>query len=352
MTLRGADRGQPLVMLGVLLSGWIVLRTALWQSPSAEAAPPVAQPPQGAPVFATLQRVAIAPPGVPRERARQDMRAAFAPGMAEQPGLAMLAVAVHEGVPFTGPGPAPESRLLAPPLQQAPAAAPFLPETALAKSPATGRWSADAWLLLREDSAAAATAGRGSYGRSQLGAVLRYHLRPSSAHRPAAYLRLSQALTGARESEAALGLSARPLPRVPVAVAGELRLTRTDGATDARPAAYAATELPPLDLPGGITAEAYLQGGYVGGSFATGFVDGQVRADRKLFDLGRAELRAGGGVWGGVQKGASRLDIGPGAGLRLKIGEVPARVSFDWRFRVAGTAEPESGPALTISAGF
>ncbi|MBS1239358.1 MAG: hypothetical protein H6R45_64, partial [Proteobacteria bacterium] len=59
-----------------------------------------------------------------------------------------------------------------------------------------------------------------------------------------------------------------------------------------------------------------------------------------------------GGAWGGAQKGAARLDIGPSASLQLKLGEANSRVSMDWRFRVAGEARPASGPALTISAGF
>jgi hypothetical protein len=31
---------------------------------------------------------------------------------------------------------------------------------------------------------------------------------------------------------------------------------------------------------------------------------------------------------------------------------VRARVSLDWRFRVAGAAAPGSGPALTVATGF
>jgi hypothetical protein len=137
-----------------------------------------------------------------------------------------------------------------------------------------------------------------------------------------------------------------------VVTAGELRLTRAGGQTSARPAAYAVTELPRIDLPAGFKGEAYAQAGYVGGDFATAFVDGQLKLDRQLARLGNAELRAGGGAWGGAQKGAARLDIGPSATLAFKLGETNSRLSMDWRFRVAGDAAPKSGPALTISAGF
>jgi hypothetical protein len=120
-----------------------------------------------------------------------------------------------------------------------------------------------------------------------------------------------------------------------------------------RPAAFAYTELPPLELPHGARAEFYGQAGYVGGDFASAFADGQLRVDGRLLRLGRGELRAGGGAWGGAQKGASRLDIGPTATLGVPMGgTAAARVGVDWRFRVAGNAAPASGPALTLSAGF
>lgn len=378
-----AYRGQPLFVLAVLLGGWIALRALLWQPPFGVAVPPrqapagVAAQAPAAPVPAMAGPPSAGPRALPppyRQPAAPglpDWRAANASGPAIAsppealptyvPPLPVRAAAGHSLMLMAGfarLGLPPEiARLFAPRGDAPPAAAPFRPLPAAPEWRGEGRWSADAWLLLREDTATPATSGRGSYGRSQAGAVLRYRLLPASGHRPTAYLRASQALAGSRESEAALGLSARPLPGLPLAAAAELRLTRSGGRTLARPAAYAVTELPPFELPGGFTGEAYLQAGYVGGDFATGFADGQLRAERKLFELGPAELHAGGGAWGGAQKGAARLDVGPGATLRLEFGEapsrtVPARVSMDWRFRVAGQAEPKSGPALTISAGF
>jgi hypothetical protein len=64
-------------------------------------------------------------------------------------------------------------------------------------------------------------------------------------------------------------------------------------------------------------------------------------------------VRAGAGAWGGAQKGASRLDLGPAATMGLGLGaSASARLALDWRFRVTGDAAPSSGPALTLSAGF
>jgi len=225
----------------------------------------------------------------------------------------------------------------------------------LAAAPASvqRRWSANGWLLLRgDDGARSLVAGQPSYGRSQAGAVLRYRLAPSSRHQPQAYARTSSALRSPRDAEIAGGLSARPLAGVPVRLAAELRVADTQAGTELRPAAFAVTEFPPLDLPLGARGEAYLQGGYVGGSFATPFIDGQVRVSRHVAQIGGASLSTGVGAWGGAQEGASRLDIGPSAALAFRLGELNSRLALDYRVRVAGDAEPRSGPALTLSAGF
>jgi hypothetical protein len=217
------------------------------------------------------------------------------------------------------------------------------------------RWSADAWLLLRRGGTVPAAGGLtpATYGASQSGGVVRYRLAPTNRHRPTLYMRGTAALNGSREREAAVGASARPIAGVPVVAAVEVRANNQPGGTSARPAAFAYTELPPVALPGDARAEVYAQAGYVGGNFASAFADGQLRIDRKVRQLGRGELRAGGGVWGGAQKGASRLDLGPSATMAVPLGDrAGARLGVDWRFRVAGDAAPSSGPAVTLSAGF
>lgn len=192
-----------------------------------------------------------------------------------------------------------------------------------------------------------------SYGASQSGAVLRYRLDLSSRYRPSVYLRTTSALGGVRDNAVALGISARPLPSVPVMAAVEGRLADQAAGRSIVPAAFAYTELPPVSLPMRLRAEAYLQAGYVGGAFATPFADGLVRVDRLLLRLGATEARVGAGIWGGAQKGAARLDMGPSASVAMPLGKGTfGRVALDWRFRMAGDARPGSGPAVTLSAGF
>ncbi len=225
--------------------------------------------------------------------------------------------------------------------------------------PRMRRWSADGWLLVRAgDQPPALVAGAAAYGGSQAGAVVRYAFAPASALRPQAYVRVSGALGNrVRQNEAALGLMVRPLRGLPVAVLGEWRLQEQSGQTRTRPVVMAVTELPPLRLPLGIEAEAYAQGGWAGGRGATPFYDLSASLQRRVMrPLLGAQVSAGGGVWSGGQRGAARLDVGPRIELRTMVGppsrRIGVRVGVDWRFRVAGRAEPGSGPALTVAAGF
>ncbi|WP_156457639.1 hypothetical protein [Altererythrobacter sp. Root672] len=230
-----------------------------------------------------------------------------------------------------------------------PAAAPY-PAALRPAGPA--RWSGDGWLLLRHDTVTPVQAGFPSYGRSQAGAVLRYRLTPLGGRNLQAHLRASTALAAPHEQELAAGLSARILPQVPVRVALEARVGELSRDARFRPAAYAVTEIPPVELPLNTRGEIYLQGGYVGGEGATAFVDGLVRVQRTLRGLDEAGFSVGAGAWGGTQKGAARLDLGPTATQAFRLGKTRARLSVDYRFRLSGEAEPKSGPALTLSAGF
>ncbi len=166
--------------------------------------------------------------------------------------------------------------------------------------------------------------------------MVRYRLAPTSGHAPQVYLRGSVALEGRPEREVALGVSARPFAGVPVRLAAEARVREADSGIEARSAAYAVTELAPVRLPGGLTGEAYLQGGYVTGDFATPFVDGQARITRTLAGDDDFRLEAGGGAWGGAQQDAQRLDVGPERRCQLprwarRTGGFPPITASAWR---------------------
>ncbi|WP_146107753.1 hypothetical protein [Porphyrobacter sp. HT-58-2] len=235
---------------------------------------------------------------------------------------------------------------------------PFLPGPRSGK-PGADRWSLDGWVFGRQGSdAAPVSQGRVPiYGASQAGAVLQYRLAPDAHRDPRLYARAYQALVRRGERELALGASARPLAKVPVRVSAEVRYT--DAAFDniVRPAAFAMTELPVVELPFRTRFEVYGQAGWVGGSGATAFADGQAALTRDVPGLTARDgtgprLSIGAGAWGGAQEDAQRFDIGPTMRLDLRLGEVPARLSVDWRERVAGDASPGSGLAATLSTRF
>lgn len=391
MNLATSYRGQPLVALILLIGGWVAVRAILWDvgtpnliahAPSRFAAHAgedarVAPPARAASAEAPSPVVPASPSASPMQHVDVSpvarVRAAPRPQPPIAPAQRYLAPPLAKPVPSPAFSPVPSAPVPAHisaahqmlwmaalarlPLPPSLLARPALPQRVSGRpsSPSDPRWSADGWLLLRRGGTASPAGGLApaTYGASQAGAVVRYRLAPQSAHRPALYLRGSAALNGSREREAAFGISARPVAGLPVALAAEARLNNQPGGTRLRPAAFAYTELPPVALPLRARAEIYGQAGYVGGNFASAFADGQVRIDRRVARIGRGELRAGGGAWGGAQKGASRLDLGPTATLGLPLGGTAgARLGVDWRFRVAGNAAPSSGPALTLSAGF
>lgn len=342
-------RGQPMLALAVLLVCWIAVRALVWE-PSER--PGFIMP---RPAVAAVQRrtdpatggavTVLAIPADAPAQLRWQLIAAPSRSMASS--SVVSAPSPYPGT--TPPSPANSHEIAALPVP------PPLPYLSGEAQPADRRWSADAWLMLRNDGAGVPIGwpARATYGASQLGAALRYRLAPASGHRPTAYLRAAAALARPHDEEIAVGLSARPIPVLPLTLAAELRVSDAGSDIRIRPSIVAVTELLPQALPLDLRAEAYAQAGYVGGEGATVFADGQVRVDRQVTRIGGAELRAGGGVWGGAQEGASRLDLGPGATLGLSMGDgVFARLALDWRFRIAGNAEPDSGPAVTLSAGF
>ncbi|MFN3725748.1 MAG: hypothetical protein ACK4SZ_05515 [Allosphingosinicella sp.] len=89
------------------------------------------------------------------------------------------------------------------------------------------------------------------------------------------------------------------------------------------------------------------QAGAVGAEDPDLFADGLVRATTQL-----GPVDVGGGLWGGAQPGASRLDAGPHLSAPLRVGGVNLRLMGEWRFRLAGDAAPGSGPAFTLASDF
>ena len=381
-----ARRGAPLMMLATVIGVWVAYRAIAWEGPIFENAQPVtvdqtATPPQivrrAAPYGSDMQ-VAMPDLQMPNFGMDQDIspvRIAYsAAQLAYRGGRSLGRSWATNGL--QGRPPMEDSNFVEDASTPYPAAAFGIPSPVMASAAgvpqtanssaqqlapqiaaefrqlAPSRWSGDAWALFRQGSDSALSALRPSYGRSQAGAVLRYDLAPGSSRRPQAYARATTALAGPRQRELAAGLSARPISSVPLRAHLEGRVFDTQFGTETRAAAFVVTELPMAELPGGFSAETYAQAGFVTGEFATPFVDGQVRVTRAVVQGRGFRVEAGAGAWGGAQEGTGRLDVGPTVSVTVPLGRVNARLAADYRFRVVGEAEPASGPALTLSAGF
>ncbi len=382
-------RGGPLAMLGLVLAVWISGRAMMWESPfpitesfsksvdailtEAPSEPDLAPARAVRPVqlastgFIAPAQIRAPAMGLTADELRG--KEIFSDTLQIAAGHQMLLMAAMSQLPLPRAVEEVWARSGAPSLlmQDAPGAGWSLPKSGTDRDADTAksdRWSLDAWAFWRQGSnSGLISQGRVPvYGASQAGAVLQYRVVPSSRHDPRAYVRAYRALVSNGESEAALGVSARPISAMPLRLHGEVRVTEGRFDTEVRGAAFATTEIPPLSLPVGAKAEVYAQGGYVGGDSSTAFVDGQLAVTREVakFDLAKsqsARVSVGGGAWAGYQGAGQaadvhRVDLGPTARLDVRIGQVPARLSVDWRERVSGDAAPSSGVAATISTRF
>jgi len=396
-----ARRGQPLIALVLIMSGWTTCRFFLWAPPmlarSSDRASSVTVEAEQANLFANFRPAqgtalllqsdpaaseaavpwptvpAASPPRVRLETVEPPRQAISPRILAGQQMLWLAGMSAlslpPEALRAQPPDPiTPGAPNLAPAPRHSRGAAEFADQPAEAGAmdnrlaePRLPRWSADGWLLYRRESADPAMPGAGlagalplagHYGASQAGLVVRYRLGSASRDAPQLYLRASTALQAGHRGEMAGGLAVRPWSAMPARVIGEARITQTSGGAVIRPALALVSEVPPLSLPLGLRGDAYAQTGWVGGHDHSRFIDGQVRLEKPLLSNGKVQLRTGLGLWGGAQLGAGRLDFGPSATMVLAMGSASGRVSADYRIRLSGKAEPGTGPAVTLSAGF
>lgn len=331
--------GRPLRFLANVVGWWIVLRVAFL----------LPEPPQlrrEPPGFLSLPRLMAASPATIALPVQPMAGYATTEDPAAGAGL----------MPAAEPDHAPNVRLgllgplsfgdpaaqLAPRHPLKPVSSPTIP---LARSGglAMSRWSGSGWLAFRGGGAPIAEAGQ--LGGSQAGARIRYAL--DGARTLSATARFSSPIAGAGR-EAAIGVEWRP-SRLPLAVIAEQRIG-LDG-TPGGPALLAVTGHSAA-IGERLTLDAYAQAGAVYRGGTEPFADGAIRLARPIGRLAGLDFDLGGGAWGGAQRGAARLDVGPSAGLRLPVGDRAVRLSLDWRQRIAGDARPGSGLALTIGSDF
>jgi hypothetical protein len=239
----------------------------------------------------------------------------------------------------------PLSRIAAASMPSRPPAIPAQSAPPAFRPNAFDRIQLSSWALLRGRQGQAlgtpSLASGGTLGASQAGARLIYNF----DRRIAAALRLSSDV-GRRGGEVAAGLRVQPVRGIPVWLTAERR-QRLGSAGSGRDAfaLFAEGGVYQIPMPWRLQLDAYLQAGVVGLRDRDLFVDGGLTFSRPLF----RQFSGGFGIWGGAQPGVSRVDAGPRVTMKVRDN---LKVHVDWRQRIAGNAQPGSGPALTLAGDF
>jgi hypothetical protein len=221
------------------------------------------------------------------------------------------------------------------------------------------RWSGQAFALIRETGIDPATgiATGPLLGTSQSGFAVAYAPNPL-ARRPLALTARVNAATDAngrtdnRTAQAAFGVRWQATPAV--ALSGERLVSLGEFARDdwlVRLSAGTSRSFRPRGL--AVNGDAYGEVSLLGNGDVVGA--GQLRGLTPVLAK-PVSLSAGLGAWGSVQKAGpetiGRLDLGPSAVVRLGQGRFGFEIAADYRQRLAGNAEPGSGPTLTLSTNF
>lgn len=212
-------------------------------------------------------------------------------------------------------------------------------------APAFDRVQLSSWALLRGQQGqmlgTPSLASGGTLGASQAGARLIYRF----DRRFAVALRTSSDV-GRRGGEVAAGVRVQPLLSVPVWLTAERRQRLGNSGSGRNAfALFAEGGVYQTPMPWHFDLDAYLQAGVVGWKRRDAFVDGGLTLSRPLF----GQFYGGIGIWGGAQPGVYRIDAGPRVTMKVRKN---LRVHVDWRQRLAGNAQPGSGPALTLAGDF
>lgn len=336
--------GRPLRFLGAVAGTWVALRVAIvWQAtgslpqairgvlPVARAEAPGALP------VASAVRPGVAGPEPVARRIAAAPRAPRPAPVADPIRVQMALAAMTRFGDAVVVGAAPD--------QTAP---PGTPSAIVARPQSIGlaapRWSVSSWAIARGGVGIGASPDAPQLGGAQGGVRVDYAIGRGLA----ATGRLAVPAAGAGR-EVSLGVAWRPAG-LPVRFVAEHRFALDRGGSG--PALGVSGGVSARPLPMGFALDGYAQAGAILRRGIEHYADGSVRAARPITAAGPVVLDAGGGLWGGLQRGVARLEVGPSLGTRLPVAGRAVRLSLDWRQRIAGNARPGSGPALTVGTDF
>lgn len=226
---------------------------------------------------------------------------------------------------------------------------PLRAEWVRARQRLTRQWSGDAYMLFR-DAGGTGPAASPVLGGGQSGASLAFAIDPL-ARRPLAFIgRLYAAHTSSGTidkdtAQGAIGLRWQAAPGITIAAERLIAIgNATSGDWNVRLAGGGE------DQQGAVKLTAYGEAGVRGNGDI--YAGGQASAMIAVVKANRMVFSVGPSAWTSVQQAemrVSRLDVGVGVIGSLPLGTA---ISADWRWRIAGNADPVSGPAVTISVAF
>ena len=339
-------RGRPLRFLALVFSTWILVRIAvLWSEtgslPEAikRTVPFAAQ--SAVPATRAVSRA------VEKHERGETIRA---PSVIPEPPLPIRAVTRAPTPSYVNPGGAERALIsllrFGPSIATGPSDAPPPAPWSLDRPPPLDRgWSASGWLIARPGTGLGVAPGAGQLGGSQVGLRLAYML--VARHRLAVVARVTTPLKGPGR-EGSIGMEWQPT-ELPIRLVAEHRFG-LDG-TIGGPGAGVIAGVDAA-LPAGFRLEGYGQAGAIRRLQMEPYADGAIRLSRTLHDRAGLRIELGLGAWGAAQRGVERLDFGPSAAVVVPIAGHPIRISLDWRQRLAGSARPGSGPALSVGSDF
>ncbi|PAX07892.1 hypothetical protein [Sphingomonas lenta] len=334
--------GRPFRFLTMVVGGWVGLRVlVLWPAGDLPIAAPhvvgraaaktvAFRPAYAAPVAAARPESSTAASTYPRPTPRT--RATAELGGPTSPGSAVIVPPSEVSEPAATTTRGTDDKPI------------IIPQIA-PNQPGASRWGGSVWAIARP-SGPAGGLGSSQLGGSQAGARVTYAL--GAARRVALVGRVATPLEG-RGREAALGVELR-VPGAAIRLFAEQRFALDDGARGGPSAGIIAGV--DRKLGAGFRLEAYGQAGAIERDGVEGFADGAARLTHGLDDTGGVAVDVGAGAWGGAQRGAERVDVGPTVGVSLPVGGRRIRATLDYRWRVAGLARPGSGPALSLGTDF
>jgi hypothetical protein len=343
-----SDRtGRPLRFLGAVGGSWVALRIAIvWQA-TGSLPEAIRQVVPGAKAEPAALMAEAPPPRAPA-MARGSQRVAVHPAAVAVPGrgfptadpvrvaLALAAAARFGDAIYLGQdGPLP--------VRQPPAT----PTAAVGGTGSRGlgaRLSVSSWMIARDGTGIGASPTAPQLGGAQGGVRVDYAVGGGFA----ATGRIAAPAAGSGR-ELSLGIAYRP-GALPVRLVAEQRIALDNSGSG--PALGISGGVSAKPLAAGFKLDGYAQAGAILRRGIEHYADGSLRAARPFTSAGPVQIDAGGGAWGGLQRGVARLEIGPSVGARIPLADRVLRVSLDWRQRIAGNARPGSGPALTIGSDF